>query len=143
MLKAINDLAERFEERFDALKQDVDMLKRHDREQSSQSSLSRSPYHGATSLREQSSQPSRSRLRSPRCASSPSRHSFMSQGTPQSRVSSADHCTWADRVEEEENDCLHHDSDEEIDGTWGGPDLVELSKETQTPDCSLHAKREQ
>ena len=31
---------------------------------------------------------------------------------------------------EEENDHLRHDSDEEMDGTWGGPDLVEVSIET-------------
>ena len=33
-------------------------------------------------------------------------------------------------MEEEENDRLRHDSGEEMDGTWGGPDLVEVSEET-------------
>ena len=67
----------------------------------------------------------------------------MSQGTPQSGVSLADHRTWADRVKEEETDRLRHDLDKEMDGTWSGPDLVEVSEETQNPDCCLHAKREQ
>ena len=30
VIKAINDLAERFEERFDALKEDINNMKRHD-----------------------------------------------------------------------------------------------------------------
>ena len=60
---------------------------------------------------------------------SPCRHRFTSRGAPQSGVSSADHRAWADRVKEE-NDCLRHDSDEEMDGTWGRPDLVRVSEET-------------
>ena len=63
VIKVINDLAERFEERFDALKEDVDMLKHHDQEQSSRSSQLRSPHRVATSLQERSSQPSQSRSR--------------------------------------------------------------------------------
>ena len=39
---------------------------------------------------------------------------------------------WASRMEEEavndHHDC--HDSDKEVGGTWGGPDLVEVSEWT-------------
>ena len=106
VLEAIQDLARR----FDILKEDVEMLKRD---------------------RERRSRPSRSRLRSPHRESSSSGHSSIKHRTPRSRESTSSP-SWVSRMEEEaasdHND--HHNLDEEGDGMWGGPDLVEVSEWT-------------
>ena len=106
VLEAIQDLARRFND----LKEDMELLKRD---------------------REQSSRPSRSWLRSPHHESSSSGHGSIKHETPQSRESIGSP-SWAPRMEEEaaneHHDC--HDSDEESDGMWGGPDLVKVSEWT-------------
>ena len=106
VLEAIQDLVRK----FDDLKEDVETLKRD---------------------RERSSRPSRSRSRSPHRESPSSGHGSAKHGTPRSRESTSS-SSWASRMEEEEAN-VHHDrqdSDEEGDGTWGGPDLVEVSEWT-------------
>ena len=107
MLEAIQAISRK----FDDLKEDVEMLKRD---------------------REQSSRPSRSRLRSPhRISSALSRHGSESRGTPRSQ-DPAGHRSWASRMDEEDSDNYQcHDSDEDMERTLGGPDVREVSEDTR------------
>ena len=108
MLEAIQDLVKR----FDDLKEDVESPKRD---------------------RERSSRPYRSQSRSPHRESSSSRHGSIKHGTLRSRESTGSP-SWASRMEEEAaNDHRdRNDLDDEGDGTWGGPDLFEVSEWTGT-----------